>query len=339
MLGRGIIEFSVNNFVNYFNEYTIDEELIVYLNSSTVEVDFSIAVDNFDEEILNKLLDAVAICNDINTEKYGDILTELGYCFDNYEAVDIADEKFEVLIRENILQMNIESLKYVRENYTNHLYDFIRLNLDKYIEIQATEIIQVEEIIEILTWDIDEEKKLELLAYTNAPISMINTDYTDTIISYLIEHNLSIEDKPYLYENFSSFGSQAQESIERISVTGVKDIIVNNMSVDDSLLSILLQSDEVNRDYKIMLFNMSIPEFDEDACIKHFKELGHDELSYIFTKGGSRRKYEKNNEVKTILDALKNHEWIYDYQEDEKNSEKYLIKKNQPRQKNPDFID
>lgn len=328
MLGRGIIEFSVNNFVNYFKVYTIDEELIIYLNSSTVEVDFSTIVDNFDEEIINKLLDEVATCNDINTEKYGDILTELGYCFDNYEAVDIVDEKFEVLMRENILQLNIESLKYVRENYTNHLYDFIRLNLGKYIEIQTIEIIQIEEIIEILAWDIEEEKKLRLLANTNASISIINTDYTDSINSYLIEHNLSIEDKPYLYENFSCFGNQTQESIERISVTGVKDIIVNNISVDDSLLSILLQSDKVNRDDKIMLFNMSIPEFDEDTCIKHFKELGHEELSYIFTKGGSRRKYEKNNEVKTILDALKNHEWIYEYKEDEKNSEKYLIKKN-----------
>lgn len=331
MLGRGIIEFSVNNFVNYFKVYTIDEELIIYLNSSTVEVDFSTIVDNFDEEIINKLLDEVATCNDINTEKYGDILTELGYCFDNYEAVDIVDEKFEVLMRENILQLNIESLKYVRENYTNHLYDFIRLNLGKYIEIQTIEIIQIEEIIEILAWDIEEEKKLRLLANTNASISIINTDYTDSINSYLIEHNLSIEDKPYLYENFSCFGNQTQESIERISVTGVKDIIVNNISVDDSLLSILLQSDKVNRDDKIMLFNMSIPEFDEDTCIKHFKELGHEELSYIFTKGGSRRKYEKNNEVKTILDALKNHEWIYEYKEDEKNSEKYLIKKNRPR--------
>jgi len=339
MLGRGIIEFSVNNFVNYFNEYSIDEELIVYLNSSTVEVDFSIAVDNFDEQILNKLLDAVAICNDINTEKYGAILTELGYCFDNYEAVDISDEKFEVLMRENILQLNIESLKYVRENYTNHLYDFIRLNLDKYIEIQATEIIQIEEIIEILTWDIDEEKKVELLAYTNAPISIINTDYTDSIISYLIERNLSIEDKPYLYENFSSFGSQTRESIEKISIAGAKEIIEKNMIVDDSLLSKLLESDKVNRDYKIMLFNMSIPEFDEDTCIKHFVELGHEELSYIFTKGSGRRKYEKNNEVKTILDALKTYEWIYDYQEDEINNEKYLIRKNRPRQNNPDFID
>lgn len=339
MLGRGIIEFSVNNFVNYFNVYTIDEELINYLNSSTVEVDFSTVVDKFDEEIINKLFDMVATCNDINTEKYGAILNELGYCFDNYEAVDIVDEKFEVLMRENILQLNIESLKYVRENYTNHLYDFIRLNLGKYIEIQTTEIIQIEEIIEILAWNIEEEKKLGLLAYTNAPISIINTDYTDSINSYLIEHNLSIEDKPYLYENFSCFGSQTQESIERISVMGVKDIIVNNISVDDSLLSILLQSDKVNRDDKIMLFNMSIPEFDEDTCTKHFKELGHEELSYIFTKGGSHRKYEKNNEVKTILDALKNHEWIYDYKDDEKNSEKYLIKKNRPRQKRPDFIE
>ncbi len=339
MISREIIEFSVDNFINYFNEYAIDEELIVYLNSSTGKVDFSAAVDIFDEEILNKLLDAVSICNGINTEIYRNILTDLEYCFNNYEALDIEDEKFEVLIRENILQLNIESLKYVRENYANHLYDFIKLNFEKYIEIQTTEIIKLEEIIEILAWDIDEESKLKLLTNFNTPISVIDKDYTDKIISYLIEHNLNVEDKPFLYKSYSSFGSQTQESIERISIAGAKEIIEKNMIVDDSLLSILLQSDKVNQNHKIMLFSMGIPEYDEDTCKRHLVEMGHADLSNIFTKGGSHRKYDKSNDAKTILDVLKNHDWIYDYLEDENNNEKYLVRKKRPKQKNHDFID
>ena len=281
----------------------------------------------------------MSICNGINTERYRNILTDLEYCFNNYEALDIEDEKFEVLIRENILQLNIESLKYVRENYANHLYDFIKLNLEKYIEIQTTEIIKLEEIIEILAWDIDEENKLKLLTYFNAPISVIDKDYTDTTISYLIEHNLYVEDKPFLYKSYSSFGSQTQESIERISIAGAKEIIEKNMIVDDSLLSILLQSDKVNQNHKIMLFSMGIPEYDEDTCKRHLVEMGHADLSNIFTKGGSHRKYDKSNDAKTILDVLKNHDWIYDYREDENNNEKYLVRKKRPKQKNPDFID
>jgi len=53
-------------------------------------------------------------------------------------------------------------------------------------------------------------------------------------------------------------------------------------------------------------------------------------LKGIFTKSSGRRNYEKSSDVKTILDALKSHRWIYDYRDDERNSNKYIIIKNEP---------
>ena len=108
-------------------------------------------------------------------------------------------------------------------------------------------------------------------------------------------------------------------------------IISQDIELDDSLLSVLLSSESVIRNQKIILFTMAIPKLTEDTCKNHFDELGLPDLKNIFTKGGSRRKYNKCEDVNMIFDALKRHGWIYEFKEDEQNNEKYLIKKNKPR--------
>lgn len=139
---------------------------------------------------------------------------------------------------------------------------------------------------------------------------------------------------------YSQYGEQAQTAIAEMAATvaGVKEIIAQKMEIDDVLLSVLLQNDTVTRDQKINLFTMSIPRLNEDTCKVHFNELGLSDLNGIFTKSSGRRNYEKSNEITTILDALKLYDWIYDYHDDERNSERYTIIKNKP-QREPEILD
>ena len=51
----------------------------------------------------------------------------------------------------------------------------------------------------------------------------------------------------------------------------------------------------------------------------------------IFEKSSGRRNYEKNIYVKSILEALKLNEWIYEYHDDERNTNRYVVIKNKPR--------
>ncbi len=111
------------------------------------------------------------------------------------------------------------------------------------------------------------------------------------------------------------------------------------MRLDDKLLSILIQTNVVSRDQKIMLFTMAIPVFNEDACKVHLDELKLSDLKGIFIKSGGRRNYEKNGDVTKILDALKLNGWIYEYRDDERNHDKYTIIKNRPRGKGHVILD
>jgi hypothetical protein len=206
MISRGIVAFSEVNFINYFLKYGIDTTLIEYINNSTSEVDFTHTADVFGKETAEELFDVVSLSNGISNTIYRKILIELGYCFDSFEADEISNDKFQILISEGILQMDIDSLEFVREKYENHLHAFIQRNLEKYLELQTIEMFRLDEALQIITWDIDDNKKIGLLAFTNEQISIVGKQYTDVVNAYITTHNLKAEDKQYLYAHYLQYG-------------------------------------------------------------------------------------------------------------------------------------
>ena len=152
--------------------------------------------------------------------------------------------------------------------------------------------------------------------------------YSDEVNSYIITHNLCIQDVPELFKNYSKYEIKTREAIESLVFNEIQSVITNSLQVEDKLISKLLQSEKVSRHNKIILFTKSIPYFNEETCKTHFEELELFELTGIFSRGSGRRNYEKTMEVTTILESLKNNGWIYEYREDERNKDKYIIIKN-----------
>ncbi len=339
MLDRNIVAFSESNFTNYFQKHGIDKILIRYLNDLSSLVNFSKISEKFGDEIADKLFEAVATCNEILTEKYEKILIDLNFIFNKFDAENINDDKFEVLIRSHILEMNPGMLKFVREKYPKHLYEFIKCNLDKYLVLQTTEIFSLNEALELVTWDISDKQKTDLLSFASTPISIVGAQYSDAINAYILTHNLEKEDRNYLYSHYTQYGENTQIVIATLAKEGTQEIISNTMALDDELLSVLLQTDTITRDQKILLFTNAISSLNEDTCKKHLDEMELPDLKGIFAKGGGRRNYEKTDEVTKILDALKSNRWIYEYRDDERNADKYIVVKNKPKSKDPDILD
>lgn len=338
MISQQVVPFSVANFANYFSKHGLDEILIEYINHEQSEVDFTTIAEDFGGDAAEKIFDAVAICNALDASKYRKILIDLRYYFNNFDAVEINEEKFKILIEDGILQMDADSLKFVRDKYSRYRLTFIKRNLDEYLAIQDETLFKLDEALHIITWDIDDKKKIGLLEFNSEPLSIIGKQYSDAVNAYIISNAFETNDKQSLYMDYSQYGEQAQTAIAEMASVGVKEIITQNMEIDNDLLSVLLQSDIVTRDQKINLFTMSIPRLNEETCKAHFSELGLSDLNGIFTKSSGRRNYEKSKEITTILDALKLYDWIYDYHDDERNSERYTIIKNKP-QRGPEILD
>ncbi len=320
--------FSTSNFVNYFTKLGLDSALIRFLNNTQLKIDFTATQKDFGEKTAEKLFDMISICNDIETVKYRKILNDLNFYFDNFEAVSIEEEKFNIIVEDELLSMDQESLEFVRDKYSNHLYQFIKRNLIKYLELQNTQNFKFDEAIQILKWEIDDVKKIELLDFTHEKISIVGMQYSDEVNSYIIFHNLCTNDIPQLFENYAEYGVKACHAILSLAIEEIDNIITNGLQLDDTLVSIILKSEKVNRKNKIMLFTNSIPYFNEEECVTHFIELELPELNGIFLKGSGRRNYKKTIEVTTILESLKVNGWIYEYREDERNNDKYLVIKN-----------
>lgn len=331
IMKKRILAFSTVNFMNYFIEFGLDDTLIEYINEAPSDIDFSSITKIYGEKVSENLFDAVVVCNDILNEKYKKILIELKYYFDNFDADDITEEKIEVLISTKIIQMEEDSLKFIREKYETQLVTFIRENFENYLDIQSSEIASVDEIMQIITWDIDNDKKIKLLSYLNNPISIVGKHYDDAINAHIIAHNLYDEDKNHLYLHYSQYGEKTQEAILLLSSEEISEIIYDEVQIDDLLLSTLLKTEHVTYEQKVALFNIAIPVLNEDTCKIHLDELGLSELKMIFEKASGRRNYQKNAYVTSVLEALKLNHWIYEYHVDERNSNKYVIIKNKPR--------
>lgn len=133
LLDADIVQYSEYNIMDCFNIVKLNESVISYINRCDIDLDFS--KTEYDEDTKEKLFDSAIICNDINNSKYKQILVSLEFSYDNFDIAEIADDKIIILIDTDIIRMTADNLKFMRENYLNLKFYFIRKNIEKYIDI------------------------------------------------------------------------------------------------------------------------------------------------------------------------------------------------------------
>lgn len=315
MLARGIIEKSVPNIIYYYTVHCCDSQLIQFINECDSGMDYSHVEDEFGTEIARQFFDFVAVSNEIKTSKYQEILCNMGYGYDNYDAYDIADDKMKVLIKNDIIEMDKEGLEYIRNHYKDYIKLYIDENVEEYLKIITSRNFSYEEALYVLDKRIDDEKKIKLLSLTTKPISVVGKGYTSFLVDYILGNNFDEHDEKELYQHFSEYEEVIQSSIYKVAESRIDNIINDSYIVlDDNLLSALLTKSGCSIDDKIQLWAKAIPDLTEETCKKHFEEMGFSELKGIFTKRNNYTKtYENNSYIRYMLDKLKKNTWIFDY--------------------------
>lgn len=330
LLEKEKIEFSADNMLYFFIKHGLTTILIGYINQLPPICDFSGIEEKFKIEQRKKLFVEVSYCKEIANTQYKAVLLGLGFPFTDYNGSEITDDKFDVLIQVGILQMNLQTLQFVRDKYSQHRFKFIEYNLDAYLELLSENPPDYDEVEEILNWKIPDEKKLKLLSFTNKAISVVRKSYSDRIIAYILEHNYESDDFDVLCQKFSQYEAETQVQIRRKAIENEYDIYRKDIILDEVLLSELLKSQYVERQHKICFFVNGIPNMNEETCQKHFKELNLEKMCHIFDRQGGRYNYEKTDETTEILEGLKKNGWIYEYKIDDRNAKTYNVTKNPP---------
>lgn len=329
MLEKGIIRKTVPNIIHYYTEYCCDSQLINFINECGVGMDYSHIENEFGGEIARQFFDSVAVNNEIKTSRYQEILCDMGYGYDVYDAYDISDDKMEVLIKKNVIEMNNDGLEYIRNHYKKYIALYIDENIEAYLKIITSDNFSYEEALHILGMEIGDEEKIDLLGLTTEPISVVGKGYSSSLIKYILDNNFDEHDENELYQHFSEYEEVIQSSIYRAAESRIANIIeTSSIVLDDNLLSELLTMGKCGTDDKIQLWAKAIPNLTEETCKKHFDELGFPELKGIFTKRNNYTKtYEDNRFIKDILDVLKKNTWIFDYYK-KSDDEGYVVVKN-----------
>lgn len=329
MLDKRIIKKTVPNIIHYYTEYCCDSQLIKFINECDAGMDYSHIENEFGDEIARQFFDSVAVNNEIKTSRYQEILCNMGYGYDVYDAYDISDDKMEVLIKKDVIEMNNVGLEYIRNHYKKYTALYIDENIEAYLRIITSDNFSYEEALHILGMEIGDKEKIDLLGLTTEPISVVGKGYSSSLIKYILDNNFDEHDENELYQHFSEYEEVIQSSIYRVAKSRIANIIDNSTIVlDDNLLSKLLTMSKCSMDDKIQLWAKALPNLTEETCKKHFDELGFPELKGIFTKRNNYTKtYEDNSFIRDILYVLKKNTWIFDYYK-KSDDEGYVVVKN-----------
>lgn len=322
LLDHDIVQYSECNIMDCFNAVGLNGSLIFYINKFDIKLDFS--KTEYDEMVKKELFDSVVICNELYNSKYKQILVSLKFIYDNFVVAEVPDDKLAILIDTNIIKMTADNLEFMRENYPNRKNYFIDRNIEKYVEIMDDTLFSQEELLAILTWDISDELKVELLGFTDEEISIIEENYSPTVCLHILNNNFVESDLPYLFSTFEQWDNSVQAKIFDYAVRYIAKIIDNPSSASQKLKNNLFNSEAVNRDEKIDLFIAMLHSLSEDYLKEILTLLNLTDYLKIFDTR-CRPKFEINEENEKLLAAFKEANMIDNYEENSAKKGYYKI--------------
>lgn len=327
LLDADIIQYSENNIIDCFAALKLNESLISYINRCNIELDFSkIECDN---TIKENLFDSVITCDSIENSKYEQILVSLEFDYDSFEIADISNDKIAILINTNIIRMTADNLEFLRENYPNQKFYFIRKSIEQYVEIMDSDLYSQEELLEILTWDISDELKIELLEFTDNEISIIGMSYSPKVCLHILNNNFLESDLDQLFELFEQWDDSIQTKIFNFAIRNILDIIDNPDNISKKLRDNLLRTDELSKDIKIDFLIVIMPVIDKDYIKEVLTLLDLTNYIKIFDTR-SRPKFEISDESEKLLTAFKEKGLICNYEESRDKEGYYKIVRTKP---------
>lgn len=333
LLDNDSVDYSEENIFAYFEKQKgteIDHTLVSFINCHDMILNFSDY--NCTEEFKEQMFTSFISCNDIENTRYEKLLSSFELEFKEFSISGISDEKIDILIKIPIVPMTKENLVFMRNEYSDHVLNFINVNIDQYVDIMDDEIFSLQELLEVLKWKINDEIKIQLLSFTNQKISIINKHYSSKVCRHILENNFLRSDLPELLQSYDNWDKEMQAKIYALALTYISDIIADPQNVSSQLKNRLLYSRELNIESSIDLLIAMLPDLDMEYVKPVLVEWGFNDYIKIFDNR-SRPRFEIGPISKKILEAFKKKRWIQNFEEDGKKPGFYkIVKRKVPKE-------
>lgn len=316
LLNRHLVDESAENICEYFSKQSLTEVLIRFINEISNELDFSLV--DYDENIIQQFAEYIQVSNKIVDTHYRSIVSAQGKVLTDFSTMDLDESKVKILIDECKLQMNISNLRHLRQCYPDCVLHFIEKNLSEYCEMMAQKYIEIDEVEEILTWDIlkieDAKRLIDILPTT---LKVIEHDYSDDIIVYILGKCFSEDEFIPLLEKFFLYSAKVQNAIIELSDSRMNKVVESMENIDFNILKKILTSDNIQHTNKVILLCEIIKKYKPDRIKEALIIAGYEEVSKLLDNK-TRPRISANNEHKQLLNALKDNRFIISYEFNEK---------------------
>lgn len=316
---------SEENIVSYF-EYVdgLDDSLIEFINRTDVELSFQNI--NINSELKNKLFRSIVICNDLSNDKYENLICSLNLVYEtSFNASNIANDKFKILVEKDIIRMTIVSLDFIRDNYSEQLYYYIYKNVREYVELMTADSFILDEAISILSWQVDDDLKVKLLEFVKTPLTIHGNNYSQAVNDYILENNFKPDELQILTSSYKTWGTSTQSLILSLAIQNISALIASPNDVSEPLLKKLFVAEGLNMQNKIALLIALLPgkDLSKTTCKEYLDLLGLSEFSKILGRGKPKIEVDSTNQ--SLLTALRDNHFFSHFEVDDENPTFYKI--------------
>ena len=191
------------NVYHYWNrEQVIDEKLTIYLNNSVIHQELANHqikdFDDYDEDLINKLIEQIILCNEISYEAYKSLLNSIQLKYDKLDICDLSFDKVKLLIELDFLALTPQNYKYLKASHPNQQITLIECHEKDFFESYSDYTIDAEDELLLLKSDkIIIPNKIDLIKNQDEKLVIENPE-----LAYWIIKQLEFEeifDLPFTY--------------------------------------------------------------------------------------------------------------------------------------------
>lgn len=286
LISANNIACTEENILLYFQNFEdVDDGLIEFINSSKNVLNFESIRNDDNKDIRNRLFNKIIINQNINMQKYGEILGSLGFIQFKLDFDIINKDRFRILVDKKVICLQLKDsetnsiilLKSIRENCdSDEVLYFIEKNLKNYLTLlaQDNELFDLNEALNLIKQLKDDSNAIELLKCTEEQISVIDNSFTPAVMAYVLQHNFNTADLENLIQDFEQYNTE----IQKLVITQVNENI-DEISIAQNALALkfirlhcneekVLHYLEVNLDDYLKLINGNRELFNDDEALK-----------------------------------------------------------------------
>lgn len=309
------VQYIADNIIEYYNLRGLTAELVEFINSQDEKLDYNATKTN--SQVLDRFWSSCITCKDLTNPKYIEIYNAAEPVYLEFNLADVPKDKMDILVQKKVIPMTEKTLVFMRRKYPDNKMNYIRENISQYKNIAVGNLISVEEIEEILTWDIPIEWAKSLLSRVNKKISVVTRTYNDEIMAEILKNNLNLGDLTILYQKFEDYGTATQQVIEKLASGNFTNVIAHSKNVSTTLAIALLKYENViNLEERINMFVAFLERFTINECIEGLSLLELEGIAKL-VKDSVPIQVEINSINQKVLEALKTCGYIKELTEDQ----------------------